>query len=695
MRKYYKNIFDNKRINGSVSLGAADPFLIKVNGYYYFTCTRPDGLILMKSFDLIYWENVNNDGVVGNDEILKHAYAPEICYMDGYFYACTSPSGRGHYIYKSENIEGPFKRVTDNFQELIDGSFFVDSNEEKYFLRATETGIVNKHIKDRVEDLFDSFVYYDESVIGGWTEGPYLIKRYGTYYLTFTGTHFLSDAYRVNYASGKSIDKSSSLKHKEVLLLNTSKEFYGLGHSMSFLGPNLDSYYITYHNMMPSGNRYANISRLMFDKKGHMLVNGVQVNNNFKIDRPMFECFIDEHNYISDKSFTDNNFSIEYNFKSKDINLILGYIDEDNYQYISFENNEIILTSIDKKIVNRKTLHKFTKTYDLDKYHTLRIQYKPNKLALYFDLIELNDNITIKLNKGKIGFKNNNLDNAYIAYSNYSFGSSDIEVCKVDRFYLDNMNKSKKTYSTYFYIKEEGYYDFYFDNNDYSLGDIFIDKVKVNNIKEERKFVNSIYLKKGKHFILFELIKGRVNEVSYFKNNLDFKELNTSDYLDNMDLYGYYLKHKDGIYFENDRNALLTKFNVYNYDVSCDVEVIGNPIKQENVIGLLVDVNNYSKSNGFESVYSFQGYGMLVNSNYLYIIDASFYHSKVLRKICVNKKILNLRVKKNANSIVFYLDNVEVYKINTPSKYVRGKVGVYMNHASFVLKSFNLKKEEN
>ena len=86
---------------------------------------------------------------------------------------------------------------------------------------------------------------------------------------------------------------------------------------------------------------------------------------------------------------------------------------------------------------------------------------------------------------------------------------------------------------------------------------------------------------------------------------------------------------------------------------------------------------------------------MLVNSNYLYIVDASFYHSKVLRKIRVNKKSLNLRVKKNANSIVFYLDNAEIYKINAPSKYVRGKVGVYMNHASFVLKSFNLKKEES
>ena len=42
----------------------------------------------------------------GIDETLKHAYAPEVIYHNGYFYACASPSGNGHYFYKSEDIEG-------------------------------------------------------------------------------------------------------------------------------------------------------------------------------------------------------------------------------------------------------------------------------------------------------------------------------------------------------------------------------------------------------------------------------------------------------------------------------------------------------------------------------------------------------------------------------------------------------------
>ena len=44
-------------------------------------------------------------------------------------------------------------------------------------------------------------------------------------------------------------------------------------------------------------------------------------------------------------------------------------------------------------------------------------------------------------------------------------------------------------------------------------------------------------------------IKGKIYQFN------DINELNTSNYLDNMDLYGYYLNHKDGIYFENRGNS--------------------------------------------------------------------------------------------------------------------------------------------
>ena len=51
--------------------------------------------------------------------------------------------------------------------------------------------------------------------------------------------------------------------------------------------------------------------------------------------------------------------------------------------------------------------------------------------------------------------KNNKLNNSYIAYSKYSFGSSDIEVCKVDKFYLSNMSKNKNSYQTNIFDRKD------------------------------------------------------------------------------------------------------------------------------------------------------------------------------------------------------------------------------------------------
>ena len=455
---------------------------------------------------------------------------------------------------------------------------------------------------------------------------------------------------------------------------------------MNILGPNLDSYYIAYHNMMPNRNRYLNLSRLMFDNKGHMLVNGLGINNNFKIERPMFEKFINEKDYLTNEVFNDSNFSIEYNFKSNDIQLILGYKDELNYQYITFDDNNIILNTLTNGVLSYNALHHLAKDYNFNKYHTLRIQYKPNKLALYLDLIELNDNINVKINKGQIGFKNNDLSNAYLAYSKYSFGSSDTLNTKVDRFYLDNMTKVKNNYSTLIYIQESGNYRFDLRGKEINIENIYIDKLNVNNLSK-------VYLKKGIHRISFNLNKGRIEEISYYLLKEDFKELDSFNYLENMNLYGSYLKEDKGIYFENDRNALLTKFDAYSYDLECNLEIVGNPIKSENVAGLLVDVNNYSKSNPFESVYSFEGYALLVNKKYVYVVEANFYHSKILKRIKINKRDINLKIIKENKKICFYLEGNAVYQIK--SNYLRGKVGLYMNHASVLFKSFNLKKKED
>lgn len=123
----------NRKGNGGVKEGAADPFIYKHNGFYYLLCTKERGLVLQKSFDLIHWEYVHEDGIVAKDEYLKYAFAPELFYDNGYFYIVSSPSGNGHRIYRSTSLEGPYEPWHENIQELIDGSFFKDSDGKNIF----------------------------------------------------------------------------------------------------------------------------------------------------------------------------------------------------------------------------------------------------------------------------------------------------------------------------------------------------------------------------------------------------------------------------------------------------------------------------------------------------------------------------------------------------------------------------------
>ena len=117
---------------------AADPFVYRFNGkYYLYMTTGGEKVRCYVSNDLLHWEASSNgpspgicyEGTTGN-KIGNIPYAPEVIYYDGYFYMVTSPHGDGHYILKSESPEGPFQDITGNFGKSIDGSFFIDEDEQ-------------------------------------------------------------------------------------------------------------------------------------------------------------------------------------------------------------------------------------------------------------------------------------------------------------------------------------------------------------------------------------------------------------------------------------------------------------------------------------------------------------------------------------------------------------------------------------
>ena len=172
----------------------------------------------------------------------------------------------------------------------------------------------------------------------------------------------------------------------------------------------------------------------------------------------------------------------------------------------------------------------------------------------------------------------------------------------------------------------------------------------------------------------------------------DNKNLNHQEFVSESEVFGRYLLLDSGLYFENDRNAMLTEFDNYNYEFSSNLKLVGNPIDDDRFIGLIVNVQNYAKDNGFESAYSLQGYMFTVNSRYVYIIDGNFYHSKVLKKIKNTEKLINLKVRKIFNRVEFYLNNKLIYSIEKQNENIKGRCGIYMNHASGIFSDITLKQ---
>ncbi|MDR0832311.1 MAG: family 43 glycosylhydrolase, partial [Bacillales bacterium] len=246
--------------------GIGDPFVMRFNGTYYLyasTLDSENGIRAWHSADLINWSKVQAEGlpegyVVSLDDYTSRAaYAPEVYYYNGTFYLYTSPGGSGHYVYTATAPEGPFIRATDNFGLSIDGSVLIDDDEQMYFTRAN-SGDIRIHRMDDMLSVRSASLALDNTNLGGWTEGSYILKRDGYYYLTYTGNHVASDGYRVSYSYSQAnniYDRNAFTYGVDLpILLNTTDvDVKGVGHSSTVLGPDLDSHYIVYHNLNNSG----------------------------------------------------------------------------------------------------------------------------------------------------------------------------------------------------------------------------------------------------------------------------------------------------------------------------------------------------------------------------------------------------------------------------------------------------------
>ena len=767
--------FNNKIVLENT--GAADPFVMRYNGMYYLYMTTGGSAIRgYKSQDLYNWQMVNNK-VNGEGFVYKYAhddnpidskstvpYAPEVFYFNGAFYLITSPNGNGHYVLKSDSPEGPFYNVSGNIGMGIDGHYFVDGlTENIYMYGSGNQGIACYQMEDNMytvatdEYSFDKDTVYYDAKIGKWNEGPYMLQKDGNYYLTYCGTHYLSASYRVNYAYGKAgtdLLEPFGLYTQDTVLLSTTDTFRGLGHSSTVLGPDMDSYYIAYHNLETNNARNLNYSRLSFNGSV-MVANDVKEEGAIKASRPDFftydPSYLDEeNNFILCSYETEDVFTVEFNVTGEG-KMVFSYIDENNYSYIEFLNNDIAIKTVSSG--KEELVHKIDliRQYRTDVNHTFRLQYNNHKMSLFFDSMEKAYDVDASFEPGKIGYlKDNGFTKiGYTAYSNVALGSSDNKAYN-DRVSLANAFDYELSYltdgskfvsvendfeeenvqvdtknlliankgnrATYRTNLDEGLYSIEMNIPYTMVGKkvgVRIDDGEVYEVNipsstptysqrgDTKVSLGTYQISKGQHHISIYNVGDAVefNSISYNKvseNTLE-RRFNALSTVDDMFVKGTPEFTADGYVVKPfSVNGLIDKNTYFNKTYSMTLAV--NNVSFGGYVGLIFNANAYSAypsadADGVNYAYPYSGYLLSVEGNYITLSDVRFNDIVELESYSYNyeaNKQITLSVKQDNNVYTVYLDGQEIFKVTANVFNLSGHVGVFAKNTDAVIKEIKV-----
>ncbi|MPL95007.1 hypothetical protein SDC9_41170 [bioreactor metagenome] len=730
--------------------GIGDPYIFRYDGRYYLYVSTHDykvGVKCWSSDNLVDWKY---EGLVTEEKKTLGAYAPEIIYWDGYFYMYTSPAGKGHYVLQSDSPTGPFKLISDNIGMSIDGSVFIDDNAKWYFYYASPKGIMAAPMKSPTE--VEETKVVDNTFMNWWTEGPSVIKKDDIYYMTYTGNHVKSTGYRVNYSTSL---ESPITGYKEgvnnPILINTSEEFYALGHSSSVLGPDLDSYYIAYHNLVGENGfplRKLNIDRLVFNGE-KMSVLGPTNFNQPSPNMPQFYTWVNndtdnkmknieegEEKFIVSNDETSEVFTAEFSFsdvKDSNVCIVTSYKDSKNYgeTNIDIEDNKVSMKLIEngnESLISENTLpYKF----DFSKMHTIRIKNNPNKMEVLLDNIKVltTDN---GFKAGSVGYKYAKYpaDYSFLAFSNESFGTSDSKTIKAIPGRIDAIHYNKSAYEipvieyedsiSAITLDEKGKSVLYNINvkEDYSYGidaivksadikgkvDILVDGKKYltctieknENVNEWFKgYLGEMKLKKGYHQIELKLKEGLLNIES-----LDIYKVNTK------------VKYKNNLYkvpSDTEWNLIAgwTSLNDATESLGDEINRVFYGKDEFKIQSLSVDfaLGNVVKDVGIyfnatnESLYKEQvtdsmfGYYLQIQEEKLILHKLNYGREELIStEVKISpKEFINFKIEIKENTIVIKINDKEVLSYVDLDLYTHGKIGFRADGSKIYIKNLEIK----
>lgn len=282
----YIPVDKGKTYTNAVLGGCADPDILYYDGVYYMYSTNDygadNGIKVFTSTDLTNWTDrgyaLSKDDVYGD----KWFWAPDLIEKDGKFYMYYAANEHLS-VATSDSPLGPFtqtpeERVPMHDTKEIDAHVFKDDDGQYYiyFVRFPDGNCIygaklNPDMKTIDESTLTRLISPTESWetdMAKVTEGPFMLKKDGVYYLTYSGSHFQSICYGSGYATSTS-PLGTYTKYENNPIMQSNSLVHGAGHHCITESPDGKEMFIVYHchkDLSTVGPRSLCIDRIQFTK---------------------------------------------------------------------------------------------------------------------------------------------------------------------------------------------------------------------------------------------------------------------------------------------------------------------------------------------------------------------------------------------------------------------------------------------
>jgi len=257
----------------------ADPTVIRHQNSYYLYATGDvngdNGYRAYVSTNLVHWQR----GPVVFQPGQRHVWAPDVW---------RDPSSGKFYLYYTANKTvgvavadgplGPFVNPRQLFDAAIDAHLFRDDDGRLYlyFVKFPGFRITVQPMRSPTEPQGQFRVILRpesdwEKRAGHVTEGPWMIKRNGIYYLLYSGSGANTPDYAVGYATANSpLGPFQRAPHNPIL--HRSESVFGPGHGCALQARN-GQWWFVYHQKKTAKiewDRFICLDPLRFDAQGRL-----------------------------------------------------------------------------------------------------------------------------------------------------------------------------------------------------------------------------------------------------------------------------------------------------------------------------------------------------------------------------------------------------------------------------------------